>query len=216
MRGNPRSTAQQIRDAVDTPGWSRRFSAFEFWISVSVNSLCQPATVMRKNAISEVRTILLPIETVVDAILEFDCTHRRTFCGGKLLEARIEDGENRGILLVVLQGVGDAAKTVESRFGLAAVAAAIIQYCAKSYVPLPRNSTKGIAIVPEGFQLTLRTRNEVKELHSSVSATWQASSGTLTRAESVRGDPMVNCAGDAALFDPTHDESDDLSPASAA
>jgi hypothetical protein len=171
---------------------------------------------MRKIPISEVRTILLPIETVVDAILEFDCTHRRTFCGGTLLEARIENGESRGILLVVLQGEGDAATAVESRFGLAAVAAAIIQYCAKSHVPLPRNSTKGITIVPEGFQLTLRTDNQVKELHSSISATWHKNSGTLTREVSVRGQPLVNCAGDAALFDPTDSEPDDLSPASAA
>jgi hypothetical protein len=182
---------------------------------VTVKSLCQPATVMRKIAISEVRTILVPIETVVDAILEFDSTHRRTLFSGKLLEARIEDGENRGMLLVVMQGAGDAAKAVESRFGLAAVAAAIIQYCAKSYVPLPRNSTKSIAIVPEGFQLTLRSRNEVKELHSSVSATWHARSGTPTREVSARGESLVNCAGDAALFDPSHSESEDPSASAA-
>ena len=133
-----------------------------------------------------------------------------------MLEARIEDGENRGILFVVQQGAGDAAKAVESRFGLAAVAAAIIQYCAKSYVPLPRNSTKSIAIVPEGFQLTLRCRSEVKELHGSVSASWHTRSATLTREASGRGESAVNCAGDASLFDPTYSEPDDLSPASAA
>jgi hypothetical protein len=172
---------------------------------------------MRKIAISEVRTILLPIETVVDAILEFDYTHRRTLCGGQLLEARIEGGENPGLLLVVqLQGADDAAKALESRFGLAAVAAAIIQYCARAYVPLPRNSTKSITIVPEGFQLTLRSRNEVQERHSSVSATWRTESRTPSREVSDRGQSFANCAGDAALYDPTDSEPDDLSPATAA
>jgi hypothetical protein len=171
---------------------------------------------MGKVAISEVRKILLPIETVVDAILEFDYTHRRTLCGGKLLEARIEDGDNPGLLLVVLQGAGDDAKALESRFGLAAVAAAIIQYCAKAYVPLPRDATKGITIVPEGFLLTLRSQKEVQELHSSVSAAWRTESGARTREVSDRGQTFVNSAGDAALCDPTHGEPDELSPATAA
>jgi hypothetical protein len=180
---------------------------------VSLRPLWHAASGMRKVSIVEVRTVQLPLKTVVDAILEFDYAHRRAFCGGKLQQVRVEDGDDPAVVLRVQHGTGEAA---ESRFALAAVAAAIIQYFAKSDVPLPRKSTKSITIVPDGLELTLRSRIEVPERHCSISATWHPQPETSSRKAPEVDRPGVNSAGDAALYDPTYHESEDQSSSNAA
>jgi hypothetical protein len=60
----------------------------------------------------------------------------------------------------------DARTTSEKKWPLPAVAAALIHYCALSQIPLPRNSTKSIEVVPEGFRLMLGTRTEMNSFHS--------------------------------------------------
>ncbi len=45
---------------------------------------------MAKVRLQEFRQLLLPIETVVDAVLELDRSHGGTLAIGKLMEARVE------------------------------------------------------------------------------------------------------------------------------
>ncbi len=80
-----------------------------------------------------------------------------------IADARIEEGENPGLILEVLQP--DAIAADARRYPLAAIAAAVIHYCWKTRVPLPRNWSKSIEIVPEGFALALQGTVEIQRRH---------------------------------------------------
>jgi hypothetical protein len=151
---------------------------------------------MAKVRIQEFRKLLLPIETVVDAVLELDRSHGGTLAIGKLMEARVESGAQAGLTLVVMQGSGSAAAAVEKHYTLPAVAAAVIHYCFRARIPLPRQATKSMEVVPEGFQLTIQTVTEVLRLHGELPQVSQLEVGGRP------ADPIV-VTGDAALDDPT-------------
>ena len=164
---------------------------------------------MAKVRIQEFRKLLLPIETVVDAVLELDRSHGGTLAIGKLMEARVESGAQAGLTLVVMQGSGSAAAAVEKHYSLPAVAAAVIHYCFRARIPLPRQATKSMEVVPEGFQLTIQTVTEVLRLHGELPQVSQVDVGGRS------ADPIV-VAGDAALDDPTSpDEAASAAPESA-
>jgi len=151
---------------------------------------------MAKVRIQEFRKLLLPIETVVDAVLELDRSHGGTLAIGKLMEARVETGAQPGLTLVVMQGSGSAAAAVQKHYTLPAIAAAVIHYCFRARIPLPRQATKSMDVVPEGFQLTIQTVTEVLRLHGELPQVSQVEVGGRS------ADPIV-VTGDAALDDPT-------------
>jgi hypothetical protein len=152
---------------------------------------------MAKVRIQEVRKLLLPVETVVDAILELDRSHGGALANATLLEVRVETGADPGLSLLMAQGSGHAATTLEKRFTLAAIAAAAIHYCFRARIPLPRQATKSIEVTPEGFQLTIQAVTEVLRLHGDVP--------TVSHVEraAAAGGPAHEAVGDAALYDPT-------------
>ncbi|HEY1899942.1 MAG TPA: hypothetical protein VGG49_09130 [Steroidobacteraceae bacterium] len=152
---------------------------------------------MAKLRILEVRKLLLPVETVVDAVLELDRSHGGTLASAKLLEARVETGADPGLSLLITKGAGDSAAAIQKRYTLPAIAAAAIHYCFRARIPLPRQATKSIEVVPEGFQLTIQTLTEVPRLHGAAPTVSQV-------AQEPQG-PIV-AAGDAALDDPTSSE----------
>jgi hypothetical protein len=159
---------------------------------------------MAKVRIQEVRKLLLPVETVVDAILELDRSHGGTLASAKLLEVRVETGADPGLSLVLLQGSGNDAAAVEKHFTLPAVAAAAIHYCFRARIPLPRQGIKSIEVMPEGYQLTIQTVTEVPRLHAEVSKI-----SHVERAAPVESGPEPHEAiGDAALDDPTATDTD--------
>jgi hypothetical protein len=164
---------------------------------------------MAKVRVQEVRKLLLPIETVVDAVLELDRSHGGTLAIGKLMEARVETGTQPGLTLVVIQGSGSAAAAVQKHYTLPAVAAAVIHYCFRARIPLPRQATKSIEVVPEGFQLTIQHVTEVLRLHGELPQVSQVEVGSRP------ADPVI-ATGDAALDDPTSPEVEEPAPAVAA
>jgi hypothetical protein len=68
-------------------------------------------------------------------------------------------------------------------------------------MPLPRQGTKSIEVVADGFQLTINTTTEVLRLHGDVPEVTQVQVGAAPAA----GEPIV-ATGDAALDDPTSPE----------
>ena len=118
---------------------------------------------MPKVLIYETRRLVLPLETVVDAVLELDRERGGRLAMASIADARIEEGENPGLILEVLQP--DAISPDARRYPLAAIAAAVIHYCWKTRVPLPRNWSKSIEIVPEGFALALHGTVEIQRRH---------------------------------------------------
>jgi hypothetical protein len=156
---------------------------------------------MAKVRILEVRKLLFSIETVVDAVLELDRSHGGTLAIGKLMEVRVETGAAPGLTLVVMQGSGGSAAAIQKHYTLPAVAAAAIHYCFRVRIPLPRQGTKSIEVVADGFQLTINTTTEVLRLHGDVPEVTQVQVGAAPAA----GEPIV-ATGDAALDDPTSPE----------
>ena len=154
---------------------------------------------MAKVRIQEIRKLMLPVETVVDAILELDRSHGGALAGARLAEVRVETGADPGLSLVLTQGSGNAAATLERHFTLPAVAAAAIHYCFRARIPLPRQGTKSIEITPEGFQLTIQTVTEVLRLHGEVPKI----SHVERAAAHESGQSPHEAVGDAALIDPT-------------
>ena len=165
-------------------------------------------TAMAKVLIQELRKLLLPIETVVDAVLELDRSHGGTLAIGTLTEVRVETGAQPGLTLVVVQGSGGAAAAVQKHYTLPAVAAAVIHYCFRARIPLPRQGTKSIEVVPEGFQLTIQHVTEVLRLHGELPQVSQLEVGS-------RPVESIAATGDAALDDPTGPEAEAAAPAAA-
>ncbi|HEY6455420.1 MAG TPA: hypothetical protein VIY90_09100 [Steroidobacteraceae bacterium] len=165
---------------------------------------------MAKVRIQEVRKLLFSIETVVDAVLELDRSHGGTLAIGKLMEVRVETGSAPGLTLVVMQGSGGSAAAIQKHYTLPAVAAAAIHYCFRVRIPLPRQGTKSIEVVADGFQLTINTTTEVLRLHGDVPEVSQVQVG----AAPAEGEPIV-ATGDAALDDPTSPEPEEAATAAA-
>jgi hypothetical protein len=164
---------------------------------------------MAKVRIQEVRKLLFSIETVVDAVLELDRSHGGTLAIGKVMEVRVESGSAAGLTLVVMQGSGGSAAAIQKHYTLPAVAAAAIHYCFRVRIPLPRQGTKSIEVVADGFQLTINTITEVLRLHGDVPEASQVAVGAAPE-----GEPIV-ATGDAALDDPTSPEPEVAAPAAA-
>ena len=113
--------------------------------------------------IHESRRLVIPLETAVDAVLQLDWEHGGWLAEAPLTEARIETGENPALVLCVQRpGVPEP---VTRRYALPAVAAAIINLCRKTRIPLPHSWGKRIEIVPEGFELSLEGTVEFPRHH---------------------------------------------------
>lgn len=127
---------------------------------------------MPKVLIYESRRLILPLETVVDAVLDLDRERGGRLSMATVTDARIQAGENAALILEVQAPEAVAPERLE--YPLPAIAAAVIRYCWKNRVPLPRNWTKTIDIVPEGFALSLQGSVEINRRHG----------GFATRAKS--------------------------------
>lgn len=128
---------------------------------------------MAKVPIHEVRRIVLPVQTAVDAVLELDREHGGRLAQARILSARIETDPEPALKIELRRARASASE--ERRFGLAAIAAAFINYCWKSRIPLPRHGTKRIEIVPEGvvpagFAITIEGTVEVLRRHGAIDA----------------------------------------------
>ena len=134
---------------------------------------------MPKLLIYETRRLLLPLETVVDAVLGLDRERGGRLWTASITDARIQTGESPGLILEAQQP--DAVASERRVYPLAAIAAAVIHYCWKTRVPLPRNWSKSIEIVPEGFALALQGTVEIQRRHGGFST--HAPAGASSSAE---------------------------------
>jgi hypothetical protein len=123
---------------------------------------------MAKVPVHEVRRILLPIETVVDAVLQLDRDGGGKLSHGTLVEVVLESPPEPGLILSSKQAGALAAD--RRKFPLPAIAAAIINWCRQARIPLPRHGKKTLEIVPEGFAFTVETSAQVARWHQAVPA----------------------------------------------
>jgi len=144
---------------------------------------------MAKVSIHEVRRLVLPVETIVDAVLQFDRDRSGELVGATLVAAAVEPGLEGGLSLSLrLAGQADP---VERRFALPMIAAAIINYCYQSRIPLPRSGAKKLEIVPEGFAFTIESSVQLPRRHDSIPL-----SGTISVPEPVPGAMLASGASD--------------------
>jgi hypothetical protein len=121
---------------------------------------------MAKVPVHELRKLILPLETAVDAVLELDSEQGGSLSFGTIVEAQIESEPEPGLALAVQRR---GSETVERRkFTLPLLAAAFIRYCWKCRIPLPRHGSKRIEIAPEGFVFTIEGSVEVIRRHGAL------------------------------------------------
>lgn len=141
------------------------------------------------------RRLVLPLETMVDALIEFDCAHKRWPDRVTLQSARLVPS---GVVVSVGQPGRDTP--TERTYSLAIIAAAVIHYCAKMHVPVPRNASKSVTITQDGVAMvlegTLFLKRQHDELPNRVAARPQA--GTDPQSEAPAVEPVTEPAAESA------------------
>jgi hypothetical protein len=104
--------------------------------------------------IKESRKLVLPLDTVIEALLHFDGKSHGPLSRGDVLQAEIvRDGQGDGIDVAVRSG---AAHIVDwHRFNFSSIAAAIISYCRSKRIPLPYSGVKSLELTREGIEFRI-------------------------------------------------------------
>jgi hypothetical protein len=109
--------------------------------------------------ISETRNLVLPLDTVLEALVHFDRMGTGVLTHGEVLQARLMSGSKRG------DGIDVALRNTETRvvewhrFDFSSITAAIISFCRAKHIPLPFSGVKSLTLTNEG--ITFRIENRV-------------------------------------------------------
>ena len=109
------------------------------------------------------RRLVLPLDTTVDALIEFDRAHKRWPERVTLDSARLGPS---GVVVSVRQAGQEGA--IERTYSLAIVAAAIIHYCAKMRVPVPKNASKSVSVTQDGITMVLEGTLFLQRQHDAL------------------------------------------------
>ena len=120
---------------------------------------------MANTLIHESRRLLLPFDTVVDALIELEIKHGRWPANAALVAVTVHDGEDDRSRRVVLSVRPPNQEVVERTYTLPLIAAAIVNYCLTMRVPMPRSSSKTIQFLPEGIALLLENTLMLQRRH---------------------------------------------------
>lgn len=101
--------------------------------------------------IKESRKLVMPLDTVLEALLHFDGKSHGPLSRGVVLQAELvrDARQGDGIDIAVRS---DAAHIVEwLHFNFSTIAAAIISYCRSKRIPLPYSGVKSLELTREGI-----------------------------------------------------------------
>jgi len=114
---------------------------------------------MSSVTISETRNLVLPLDTVLEALVHFDRKGPGVLMHGEVLQARLMSGSPRGDGIdVALRN--SASRIIEwHRFNFSTIAAAIISFCRLKRIPLPYSGVKSLTLSKDG--VTFRIENRV-------------------------------------------------------
>jgi hypothetical protein len=116
--------------------------------------------------IKESRRLLLPLETVLEALVHFDRRSNGPLSRGDVLQADFVTDQESGDAIEVATRMPGGGDIEWLRFDFGAIAAAIISYCRAKRIPaLVRR--EAIALTKEGISFTI---NLSGALHSARSA----------------------------------------------
>jgi hypothetical protein len=101
--------------------------------------------------IKESRKLVLPLDTVIEALLHFDGKSHGPLSRGDVLQAEMvrDDVNGDGIDIAVRTGVDQIVDW--HRFNSSSIAAAIISYCRSKRIPLPYSGAKSLELTRDGI-----------------------------------------------------------------
>src|SRR5262245_32412850 len=124
---------------------------------------------MSAMTIKESRQLVLPLQTVLDAVVQFDRRAHGTLSRGEVVQAEFVRGSS------LASGLGVAVMTPDERiiewrhFTIVELAAAIISFCRSRRIPLPYAGTKSLSITEQGAAFSIETEVKVAP-HSKLDA----------------------------------------------
>lgn len=101
--------------------------------------------------IKESRILVMPLETVLEALLHFDGKSHGPLSRGEVLQAElVRDASQGDGIDVAVRSMG--AHIVDwHHFNFSTIAAAIISYCRSKRIPLPYSGVKSLEVTREGI-----------------------------------------------------------------
>jgi hypothetical protein len=101
--------------------------------------------------IQESRKLVMPLDTVLEALLHFDSKSHGPLSRGEVLQAELVRDVRQGDGIDVAVRSGEAQIVEWLHFNFSTIAAAIISYCRSKRIPLPYSGVKSLEITPEGI-----------------------------------------------------------------
>jgi hypothetical protein len=100
--------------------------------------------------IKESRKLVMPLDTVLEALLHFDSKSHGPLSRGQVLQAEFVRDAAHGDGIDVAVRSTDAHIVDWHHFNFATIAAAIISYCRSKRIPLPYAGVKSLELTPDG------------------------------------------------------------------
>ena len=112
--------------------------------------------------IKESRLLLLPLETVLEALVHFDRRSNGPLSRGEVLQADfVTDPSNGDTIEVAVRMPGSDIEWRRYDFG--AITAAIISFCGAKRIPLPLSGVKSIALTKEGISFSIENQVNIPQ-----------------------------------------------------
>ena len=109
---------------------------------------------MSLDTIRETRQIVLPLQTVLDAVVQYDRRSHGSLWRGEVVQAEFVNGvEESGMHVAVL--MPDESVIEWRHFNTDELAAAIINFCRAKRIPLPYAGAKSLAITKDGAAFSI-------------------------------------------------------------
>jgi hypothetical protein len=119
--------------------------------------------------IYETRRLQFPLDTLVDAIIELEDKQGHWLAKATVVGAGIDQPDYGEACVVLSIHRADTDELLERRYSLSMIAAAIVNYCVTLRVPMPRNSSKTIQVLPDGVALLLENTVMLQSRHEELS-----------------------------------------------
>lgn len=113
--------------------------------------------------IQESRRLLLPLETVLEALVHFDRRSNGPLSRGDVLQADFVNDKTNGDAIEVAVRTPDTHDIEWRRFDFGAIAAAIISYCRAKRIPLPLSGVKSIELTNEGVAFSIENKVNIPQ-----------------------------------------------------
>ncbi|MBL8838302.1 MAG: hypothetical protein JNL66_18780 [Alphaproteobacteria bacterium] len=121
---------------------------------------------MAKLPITEIRQLVFPKDTLLDALLYVDRQNKGWLHRAVIHEIQISGGD---ALTVQVTAERDGAKAATKvPFKPAEIAATMIRYCKALKIPLPRNASKQLELQGDSLCLKITVNVTVVPLHSRI------------------------------------------------